>query len=146
MAIAKSEIVKIGLRSCFFIHILRKEYPEVNVLQMLGKPSMENNDNLLLEWETSNGKYMRFAEQQIEKEITLSKKHFQKILSNIVNTWGDRMNKLHENLEIPAFYDYGYSEYIGLHMQEQFVYNGPKTNIIQPLIPLELLSFRLNQY
>lgn len=71
----------------YFIHTLKKKFSGINILQLLGRPSMENIDNSFLGWETSNGKYVKFVKHEIEKELSLSRKsNIRKAVSYVVNT------------------------------------------------------------
>ena len=70
----KSEICKI----IYFIYILEnRDIPKIlggkyyNVLELLSKPSMENIDNSLLGWTTSNGLIIKTIKTMIEKELSV---------------------------------------------------------------------------
>jgi hypothetical protein len=62
----KREKVKI----IYLLYVLKKKF-EINVLQLLSKPSMENVDNSFLGWETSYGRIIKEIKNSLEKELSL---------------------------------------------------------------------------
>ena len=76
----------------YLIHRLTKVFPGIKVLQMLGKPSMENADISFLGFHTSNAEYTGFLLHEIEKEISTSLKgNIKDAAWHVVNTWGGYM-------------------------------------------------------
>ena len=134
----------------FFIYYLKNtKYPEVNILQMLGKPSMENNDNSFLGWETSNGEYIKFIKHEIEMEVTpILKTNIKKGVSYVVHNWGeymiwfDKMNSFlfHAGCDCSESVDL-----MATYMQEPFTYQKPAKYKIQPLTPLGTLYLKVIQ-
>lgn len=59
----------------YFFYILEhRYYPNINVLMLLDKPSMENIDNTFLGWQTHNGKIVRTVKEALGKELPLGEK------------------------------------------------------------------------
>ena len=134
----------------FFVYMLKKRvFPNVNILQLLSKPSMENIDNSFLGWETSNGKYIKFVKHEVEKELSLTRKsNVKQAVSFVVNTWGDYINSLCQNVALVVTVGGNCSkdiESIIAHMQVIFVYQKPVDSKFAPLSPLETFYMRLTQ-
>lgn len=54
----------------YFLYMLKtRDFPNVNVLKLLGTPSMENIDNSFLNWKTYNGSIVKFVKGLLEKEL-----------------------------------------------------------------------------
>lgn len=134
----------------FFVHMLKKRtFPHMNILQLLGRPSMENIDNSFLGWETSNGKYVKFVKHEVEKELSLTRKsNIKQAVSFVVNTWGDYINSLCHDVALVLATGGDCSkdiESIMSHMQAIFVYQKPVDCKFTPLTPLEAFYLRLTQ-
>lgn len=134
----------------FFVHMLKKRtFPHMNILQLLGRPSMENIDNSFLGWETSNGKYVKFVKHEVEKELSLTRKsNVKQAVSFVVNTWGDYINSLCHDVALVLAVGGGCSkdiESIMSHMQVIFEYQKPVECRFAPLSPLEAFYLRLTQ-
>ena len=67
------------------------DYPHRKVFELLNKPSMENVDNLLYGWETSNGEIVHHIKTSIEAE--LSWKEIFKIQDEVSDIW-ERWNRI----------------------------------------------------
>lgn len=134
----------------YFIYMLKTvEFPEVNILKLLSRPSFENVDNSFLGWETSNGRYIGYLKHEIEKEIPLSLKNVTKmVVSNIVNKWGTYTDTCCK--QIATLLTYGWKcskgvDTLRVSMQEPF----DKAFVEQAATassPLELLYLRLMQH
>lgn len=57
-----------------FYSLEHKIHPNINVLKLLSKHSMENVDNTGIGWETHNGPIVRDVKEHLGKELTLDKK------------------------------------------------------------------------
>ena len=57
-----------------FFSLEHKIYPNINVLELLSKHSMENIDNSGIGWKTHNGPIVREVKEHLGKELTLDKK------------------------------------------------------------------------
>ena len=135
----------------FFIYKLKNEYfCDVNVLQLLSKPSMENIDNSFLGWEPTNGEHIKFIKHEIEKEISPTIKHRVKAaISSVVNTWGDYMNN--GCRQIAQLFSVGLDcsqEIFSLNarMEEPVTYQELTGHSAPSVTPLELLYLRIVQY
>lgn len=141
----RSERVKI----LFFIYTIKKEFPNVKILQMLGKPSMENIDNSFLGWKTSNGDYVKYVQHEIEMEIDPRlKTNVRKATSFIVDSWGDRMMLYGWNIAHMLKAGYDISEdmnSITAHLQELLVIEKPVCDTVFPPTPMGSLYLRLIQ-
>lgn len=134
----------------FFVHMLKKSvFPNVNIIQLLGRPSMENIDNSFLGWETSNGKYVKFVKHEIEKELSLTRKsNIRQAVSFVVNTWGDYINSLCQDVALLLAVGDDRSEEVESimsHMQVRSLYQKPANCKFTPLTPLEAFYLRLTQ-
>jgi len=67
-----------------------KKFKDVNFLEMLSKPSMENVDNSFWGWNTGNGEFIHDIKNSLEKEIALDTiADIKKSASEILGTWND---------------------------------------------------------
>ena len=135
----------------FFVYKLRnKHFCDVNILKLLSKPSMENNDNSFWGWETRNGQYINFIKHEIEKEISPAVKHrIKEKVSSVVNTWGEYMNS--GCRQIAQLFHVGYDcsqEMFSLNerMEETVTYQELTGHPAPSVTPLELLYLRIVQY
>ena len=55
----------------FFYMLQNIIFPHTHTLQLLGKPSMENTDNLFLNIDTANGSIIKYIKDSLEKELSL---------------------------------------------------------------------------
>lgn len=134
----------------FFVYMLKNRYfPDTNVLEMLSKSSMELIDNSFLGWETFNGKYIGFIKHEIEKEISIEKKHDIKAsVADVVNTWGNYMSSGCNQVAklIYAGYDCSQAiETIRKRIEEPFIYKQFVDNNTPQTTPLELFYLKLIQ-
>lgn len=135
----------------FFVYKLRnKHFCDVNILKLLSKPSMENNDNSFWGWETRNGQYINFIKHEIEKEISPAVKHrIKEKVSSVVNTWGEYMNS--GCRQIAQLFHVGYDcsqEMFSLNerMEETVTYQELTGHPALSVTPLELFYLRIVQY
>jgi hypothetical protein len=135
----------------FFVYRLKNKYfCDVNILKLLSKPSMENNDNSFLGWETHNGQYISFIKHEIEKEISPAVKHrVKKEVSSVVNTWGDYMNSGCRQIAQLLYIGYDCSQEIfslSKRTEETVTYQELMGHPAPSATPLELLYLRMVQY
>lgn len=72
----------------YFFQTLIKHNPNIRIMELLGKASMENIDNSILEKETKNGKIIQQVNASISKEVSLEvKRHMRQILKSILSEW-----------------------------------------------------------
>ena len=134
----------------FFVHILKKKaFPNVNILQLLGRPSMENIDNSFLGWETSNGKYVKFVKHELEKELSLTRKsNIRQAVSFVISTWGDYIKSLCQDAALMLAVGSDCSEDIEsimARMRTVFVYQKTSDCKFASLTPLEAFYLRITQ-
>ena len=133
----------------FFIYTLKKAYSEVNILQMLGNPYMENIDNSFLGWKTSNGDYVKYVQHEIEKEIAPElKTNVRKATSLVVDSWGDRMMLYGWNIAHILNAGCDISEdmnSITAYLQELVVIEKPICDKVFPPTPIGSLYLKLVQ-
>lgn len=133
----------------YFIYTLKKKYSSINILPLLGRPSMENIDNSFLGWETSNGKYVKFVKHEIEKELLLTtKNNIIQAVAYVVNTWGDYINALCEDVAVVLAVGGDCSEDIEAimaHMQIVSVFLESSDCMFTPPTPLETFYLKLTQ-
>lgn len=137
----------------YFLHGLKtRDFPNVNILELLSKPSMENIDNSFLGWETSNGKIIKLIKHLIEKEISLNlKNNIKGAVSHVVDAWGSYMDNARTNMDLLAEhgYEYDFDSDISLLKSEMEEPHAPKAvtgYTYSPPSPLETLYLKLVQH
>lgn len=122
----------------------------IQILELLGKPSMENIDHTSWGWETSNGKLIKKIKQSVGKEITLQLKiNIEKGLLYIMDTWGEFMYSARDYMEYWSKHGYDFHDNITsleTLMSESFIpEKTTKLSFCSPT-PLQILYLRLSQY
>lgn len=135
----------------YFIYTLKNwDTQGIHILELLGKPSMENIDHTELGWETSNGKWIKKVKQSVGKEITLTlKNNIENGLSQIVNDWGGFMYSTRNNMEAQAKHGYDFHDDITslkTRISESFIPEKATKHLFYPPTPLQILYLRLSQY
>ena len=92
----KSEIFKIYY---FFYMLENRDFPNTNVLKLLGNPSMENIDDSYYGTGTNNGMIIREIKNSLEKELDMEmQERIKSVLRDISNEWGGIHNEISSNL------------------------------------------------
>lgn len=77
----------------FFYNLEKDQYHGINVIKLLGNPSMENIDNALIGMETRNGAIVREIKNSLEKELDLAvKAKIKDGVNEIVSFWDQALN------------------------------------------------------
>lgn len=103
----KRERSKILYFFCILDYI---SYPNINVLMLLDKPSMENIDNTFLGWQTHNGEILRTVKEALGKELPLGEKgRVYSTLAAISTEWDSILNNARLLLDFLHDYGFGYT-------------------------------------
>lgn len=131
----------------YFFYILEhRYYPNINVLMLLDKPSMENIDNTFLGWQTHNGKIVRTVKEALGKELPLGEKgRVYSTIAAISTEWDITLNNA--RLLLDFLYDYGF-DYTSVELLHSpipiFISNeGSRENTCQ--YPVERLYLTVSQ-
>lgn len=131
----------------YFFYILEhRYYPNINVLMLLDKPSMESIDNSFLGWQTHNGKIMRMVKEASGKELSLDEKgRVYSTIAAISTEWDSILNNA--RLLLDFLHDYGFDCNSAELIQSQipiFISNeGSRENTCQ--YPVERLYLIVSQ-
>lgn len=91
----------------FFYMLEHRLYPNIKVLMLLDKPSMESVDNTFLGWQTHNGKILRTVKESLGKELPLEEKgRIYSTISAISIKWDNILNNA--QLLLDFLHDYGF--------------------------------------
>lgn len=91
----------------FFYMLEHRLYPNINVLMLLDKPSMENIDNTFWGRQTHNGKILRTAKEALGKELSLDEKdRIHSAIADISIEWDNILNNA--RLLLDFLHDYGF--------------------------------------
>lgn len=131
----------------YFFYILEHEYyPNIKVLMLLDKPSMENIDNTFLGWQTHNGKIVRVVKEALGKELPLDEKgRVYSTIAAISTEWDNILDNA--RLLLDFLYDYGF-DYTSVELLQSpipiFISGkGSQENTCQ--YPVERLYLTLSQ-
>ena len=131
----------------YFFYILEhRYYPNINVLMLLDKPSMENIDNTFLGWQTHNGKIVRTVKEALGKELPLGEKgRVYSTIAAISTEWDSTLNNARLLLDFLHDYGFDYTSVELLHSPIPiFISNeGSRENTCQ--YPVERLYLTVSQ-
>ena len=131
----------------YFFYILEhRYYPNINVLMLLDKPSMENIDNTFLGWQTHNGKIVRTVKEALGKELPLGEKgRVYSTIAAISTEWDITLNNARLLLDFLHDYGFDYTSVELLHSPIPiFISNeGSRENTCQ--YPVERLYLTVSQ-
>lgn len=135
----------------YFIYMLEHHYiPNVNVLMLLSKPSMENIANYYME--TFNGKTIGLIKESLEKELDLSvgkeiKKEINKDVATIVHAWDCFLGNVYKLVDFFSIrgLEYDFEKTIHLLLSDT---RSPKAQSIPryTLSPIETLYLKVVQH
>lgn len=131
---------------CFFYMLEHIHYPNINVLMLLDKPSMENIDNTFLGWQTHNGKIVRTVKEALGKELPLGEKgRVYSTIAAISTEWDSILNNARLLLDFLHDYGFDYTSVELLHSPIPiFISNeGSRENTCQ--YPVERLYLTVSQ-
>lgn len=130
----------------FFYMLEHRHYPNINVLMLLDKPSMENVDNTFLGWQTHNGEILRTVKEALGKELPLGEKgRVYSTLAAISTEWDSILNNARLLLDFLHDYGFDYTSVELLHSPIPiFISNeGSRENTCQ--YPVERLYLIVSQ-
>ncbi len=131
----------------YFFYMLEHEIFEgYNVLQLLGRPSMESIDNAALNIETRNGIVIKAIKDSLEKELSLtSKEKIKGTVSKIVKRWDYIIENAYYLMDF--FYKkgrkYDFDSTIQPLLSESEEMQIPQTSCYATLSPIEMLYLKI---
>lgn len=131
-----------------FYMLKNKLFPRMEVIQLLGKPSMENLDNSVWGWETKNGDVINYITDLLKKELSEQYiRNVNDILYHITSAWDNSLDSFRFQMD---FYDsigakYDLEEVI--HLLESELYESSEDTISKfgQSSPIAVLYLRIMQ-
>lgn len=132
----------------YMFYVLKKKYPKIKVIEMLGKPSMENIDNFLFGWKTYNGDIIHFVKDMLERE--LSREFINNVygaMEQITPAWDIFYKKFSYQVDLYASMGeiYDFEAIISSLKEEPDALYGADELIFDDLSPIPLLYLRIVQ-
>lgn len=132
----------------YMFYVLKKNYPKTKVIEMLGKPSMENIDNSLFGWKTYNGDIIHFVKDMLERE--LSREFINNVygaMEQITPAWDRFYEKFSYQVDLYASMGeiYDFEAIISSLKEEPEALHEADEHIFDDLSPIPLLYLRIVQ-
>lgn len=135
----------------YFYKIKHKEFKEIDIMQFLSKPSMENVDHSFFGYETKNGKVLRALKHAVAMELSIDlAEEIRRVVRGVVDEWGNIINQIREALEKIPSQDNTYTERIKIlkSMMSENANDGKvfKKERIMSLTPVGVFFLKLIQH
>lgn len=132
----------------YMFYILKKKYPKTKVIELLGKPSMENIDNTLFSWKTYNGEIIQFVKNMLEQELSGAFiNNLYGAMQQIVPEWDRFYNNFHYDVDLCASMGekVNFEAVISSLKEEPDELSATDATIFDDLSPIALLYLRIVQ-
>lgn len=135
----------------YFYKIKHKEFKEIDIMQLLSKPSMENVDCSFFGYETKNGKVIGALKHAVAMELSIDlAEDIRRVVRRVVDEWGIIINYIREVMDKTPSQDNTYTDRIKIlkSMMSENAINGKgfKKERIISLTPLGMFYLKLIQH
>lgn len=128
-----------------FYMLKHQHFPRTEVIELLGKLSMENIDNSSLHWETYNGGIVKHVKDSLVKELNPQELgNITGALNLITTSWDDYLDRIRLQMDWCAGSGYEYDLDEMIHLLKPIVYMDKNINGYE-LSPIGTLYLRILQ-